>query len=326
MAGRSKPSRTKSAADLTLQAVGAGGVDLQAGDGHGAASSAASRPTRASAITTAFTRSKSRTCARIRGSIARATRSPSRSPSRRTRSSRGWRMITSTTIARARSARARLRRAAALRAARRAVAGECARRRRSPFARVAAGFWYDDAVAAARRLAGGDAGARRRDAAACASSIASSTATATRARPSRAPERASSPKRRRAPSARMMVGTTEFGTARLGFRDKRTNARSCPAVAVAGKTGSLDRQKPYLAVLLVRRLRAGGEARSRGRGAARQRRGLALARAPTCRRDPIRIFPRRPRNSRANRLALSPADTSLYALKNQIVSASCKPN
>ena len=47
---------------------------------------------------------------------------------------------------------------------------------------------------------------------------------------------------------RMMVGTTEFGTARLGFHDKRTGRPLLPGVAVAGKTGSLDRKSPsYLA-------------------------------------------------------------------------------
>ena len=43
---------------------------------------------------------------------------------------------------------------------------------------------------------------------------------------------------------RMMVGTTEFGTARFGFRDKRTNRPLLPGIAVAGKTGSLDRRDP----------------------------------------------------------------------------------
>lgn len=38
---------------------------------------------------------------------------------------------------------------------------------------------------------------------------------------------------------RMMVGTTEFGTARLGFHDKHGRKR-LPGVSVAGKTGSLD--------------------------------------------------------------------------------------
>jgi peptidoglycan glycosyltransferase len=46
--------------------------------------------------------------------------------------------------------------------------------------------------------------------------------------------------------ARMMVGTTEYGTARLGFRDRRTNRPLLPGVSVAGKTGSLDRKDPYL--------------------------------------------------------------------------------
>ncbi len=45
---------------------------------------------------------------------------------------------------------------------------------------------------------------------------------------------------------RMMVGTTEFGTARLGFHDRRTNRPLLPGIAVAGKTGSLDRKDPYL--------------------------------------------------------------------------------
>ena len=46
--------------------------------------------------------------------------------------------------------------------------------------------------------------------------------------------------------ARMMVGTTEYGTARLGFHDRRTNRPLLPGIAVAGKTGSLDRHDPYL--------------------------------------------------------------------------------
>jgi cell division protein FtsI/penicillin-binding protein 2 len=44
---------------------------------------------------------------------------------------------------------------------------------------------------------------------------------------------------------RMMVGTTEFGTARSGFH--KNGRPLLPGVAVAGKTGTLDRQKPYLA-------------------------------------------------------------------------------
>jgi cell division protein FtsI/penicillin-binding protein 2 len=43
---------------------------------------------------------------------------------------------------------------------------------------------------------------------------------------------------------RMMVGTTEFGTARHGFHDGRN--RPLLSVAVAGKTGTLDRKHPYL--------------------------------------------------------------------------------
>ncbi len=41
---------------------------------------------------------------------------------------------------------------------------------------------------------------------------------------------------------RMMVGTTEYGTARLGFHDKHSGKKILPGVAVAGKTGSLDRK------------------------------------------------------------------------------------
>lgn len=46
--------------------------------------------------------------------------------------------------------------------------------------------------------------------------------------------------------AQMMVGTTEYGTARLGFHDRRTHRPLLPGIAVAGKTGSLDRRDPYL--------------------------------------------------------------------------------
>lgn len=45
---------------------------------------------------------------------------------------------------------------------------------------------------------------------------------------------------------RMMVGTTEYGTARLGFHDKHSGKKLLPGVAVAGKTGSLNRQQPFL--------------------------------------------------------------------------------
>ncbi len=45
--------------------------------------------------------------------------------------------------------------------------------------------------------------------------------------------------------ARMMVGTTEYGTAKSGFH--KGGRPLLPGIAVAGKTGSLDRQKPYLA-------------------------------------------------------------------------------
>jgi penicillin-binding protein A len=47
--------------------------------------------------------------------------------------------------------------------------------------------------------------------------------------------------------ARMMVGTTRSGTAKLGFHDKRGN-EYLPGIDVAGKTGSLNRKEgPFLA-------------------------------------------------------------------------------
>jgi cell division protein FtsI/penicillin-binding protein 2 len=46
---------------------------------------------------------------------------------------------------------------------------------------------------------------------------------------------------------RMMVGTTEYGTARLGFHDKHSGKKVLPGVEVAGKTGSLDRKDHALA-------------------------------------------------------------------------------
>jgi hypothetical protein len=69
----------------------------------------------------------------------------------------------------------------------------------------------------------------------------------------------------------MMVGTTEFGTARLGFHDKRTGGRSLPGVAVAGKTGSLDRKTPYALYSWFVGFAPADEAGSRRRRAARQR-------------------------------------------------------
>ena len=65
-------------------------------------------------------------------------------------------------------------------------------------------------------------------------------------RPAAAPERRVVSEAAARAVARMMVGTTEFGTARLGFRDRRTNRPLLPGVSVAGKTGSLDRKDPYL--------------------------------------------------------------------------------
>ena len=41
----------------------------------------------------------------------------------------------------------------------------------------------------------------------------------------------------------MMVGTTAYGTARLGFRDRRSGRPLLP-FTVAGKTGTLNRKDP----------------------------------------------------------------------------------
>ena len=65
-------------------------------------------------------------------------------------------------------------------------------------------------------------------------------------RPPAAPERRVVSEEAARAVGHMMVGTTEFGTARLGFRDKRTNRPLLPGITVAGKTGSLDRKDPYL--------------------------------------------------------------------------------
>src|SRR5262249_14901569 len=50
--------------------------------------------------------------------------------------------------------------------------------------------------------------------------------------------------------SRMMVGTTDYGTARLGFHD-RAGRPILKGVAVAGKTGSLCRTAPYLGYFWV---------------------------------------------------------------------------
>jgi cell division protein FtsI/penicillin-binding protein 2 len=65
-------------------------------------------------------------------------------------------------------------------------------------------------------------------------------------RPTGAPERRVVAETVARDVARMMVGTTEFGTARLGFHDRRGRPL-LPGVAVAGKTGSLDKHDPYTA-------------------------------------------------------------------------------
>lgn len=66
-------------------------------------------------------------------------------------------------------------------------------------------------------------------------------------RPEGAPERRALDEATARAVTRMMVGTTEFGTARHGFYDKRTGQARLPGVKVAGKTGSLNRQAPFVA-------------------------------------------------------------------------------
>jgi cell division protein FtsI/penicillin-binding protein 2 len=63
-------------------------------------------------------------------------------------------------------------------------------------------------------------------------------------RPAAAPERRVVSAEAARAVARMMVGTTEFGTARLGFHDRQ--GRPVLPVEVAGKTGSLNRAQPFL--------------------------------------------------------------------------------
>jgi penicillin-binding protein A len=41
--------------------------------------------------------------------------------------------------------------------------------------------------------------------------------------------------------SQMMVGTTQYGTARLGFHDRKSGRPVLPGIAVAGKTGTLNR-------------------------------------------------------------------------------------
>ena len=241
------------------EAVGAGGVGVQAGDRDGA------RRARRVAATT-------RVCYHdgvhsveasnldaTRAGSARATRSRSARPSRRTRSSRGWRTITSTPAAlerrRARSASAR----AAVRAA-----GRSRRRRRcrrsAPFARVAAGFWsttlspMHGAYLAATLARGGvtpplrfvdrvvdrDGRERGRRGGAGARVIAEAAARAVGAHDGR--------------HHRVRHRATRLPRSRTG-------RPLLPGVAVAGKTGSLNRTtRAVPGLLVVRRLRAGGAA------------------------------------------------------------------
>jgi len=114
-----------------------------------------------------------------------------------------------------------------------------------PFARTAAGFWnttlspLHGAYLAATLARGGVTPPLR-----LVDRIVDAKGNAVR--PPAAPERRVVPEAAARAVGHMMVGTTEFGTARLGFRDKRTNRPLLPGIAVAGKTGSLDRKDPYL--------------------------------------------------------------------------------
>jgi cell division protein FtsI/penicillin-binding protein 2 len=114
-----------------------------------------------------------------------------------------------------------------------------------PFARTAAGFWnttlspLHGAYLAATLARGGVTPPLR-----LIDRVVDRAGNATR--PLAAPERRVVDEAAARAVGRMMVGTTEFGTARTGFRDKKTNRPLLPGIAVAGKTGSLDRQNPYL--------------------------------------------------------------------------------
>jgi penicillin-binding protein A len=66
-------------------------------------------------------------------------------------------------------------------------------------------------------------------------------------RPSLAPVRRAIAEPEARALAEMMIGTTERGTARVAFHDRRTRKRALGRVLVAGKTGSLNRAAPFLA-------------------------------------------------------------------------------
>jgi cell division protein FtsI/penicillin-binding protein 2 len=114
-----------------------------------------------------------------------------------------------------------------------------------PFARTAAGFWnttlspLHGAYLAATLARGGVTPPLR-----LIERVVDRAGNA--ARPAPAPERRVVAEAAARIVARMMVGTTEYGTARLGFRDRRTNRPLLPGIAVAGKTGTLDRRHPYV--------------------------------------------------------------------------------
>jgi cell division protein FtsI/penicillin-binding protein 2 len=115
-----------------------------------------------------------------------------------------------------------------------------------PFARTAAGFWnttlspLHGAYLAATLARGGVTPPLR-----LIDRVVDRQGNAVR--PAAAPARRVVPEAAARAVGHMMVGTTEFGTARYGFRDRRTNRPLLPGIAVAGKTGSLDRHDPYVA-------------------------------------------------------------------------------
>ncbi len=113
-----------------------------------------------------------------------------------------------------------------------------------PFARVAAGFWQTSlsplhgAYLAATLARGGETPPLR-----LVDRVVDQAGNSVR--PDAAPShRAISPATALA-VAKMMVGTTEFGSARVAFRG--AGKRALPGIAVAGKTGSLNRAEPFLA-------------------------------------------------------------------------------
>ena len=106
----------------------------------------------------------------------------------------------------------------------------------------------------------------------------------------------------------MMVGTTEFGTARLGFHDQADeSAAACPASRSPARPARSIAKDPASVVLVVRRLRAGGAAGGGGGGAARQRRRLARQGAPGRARGARRLLRGRAADQSAHGFAVTSA-------------------